>query len=249
MTESPERISMAGRLRNNFLTGLIICAPLAITVWLTFTFIDWADSWVTPYLPQRYNPQYYFDVTIPGTGLLIAVVFITIVGFLGKNLIGRSIVNFGESILQRMPLIRSVYKSIKQIFETVLREQSTSFKKCGLVEFPSSGTWALVFIAGDAQGEIAAKLNQNGEEMVAVFLPPTPVPTAGFLMFVPKSKIVMLDMTPEEGAKLLISGGLIAPDYNPDGAPVAALPAPRKKAAKLRRKAGEDIAVTPPSET
>ena len=249
MSESPERISMAGRLRNNFLTGLIICAPLAITVWLTFTFIDWADSWVTPYLPQRYNPQYYFDVTIPGTGLLIAVVFITIVGFLGKNLIGRSIVNFGESILQRMPLIRSVYKSIKQIFETVLREQSTSFKKCGLVEFPSSGTWALVFIAGDAQGEIAAKLNQNGEEMVAVFLPPTPVPTAGFLMFVPKSKIVMLDMTPEEGAKLLISGGLIAPDYNPDGAPVAALPAPRKKASKIRRKAGEDIAVTPPAET
>lgn len=248
MSESPERISMAGRLRNNFLTGLIICAPLAITVWLTFTFIDWADSWVTPYLPQRYNPQYYFDVTIPGTGLLIAVVFITIVGFLGKNLIGRSIVNFGESILQRMPLIRSVYKSIKQIFETVLREQSTSFKKCGLVEFPSSGTWALVFIAGDAQGEIAAKLNQNGEEMVAVFLPPTPVPTAGFLMFVPKSKIIMLDMTPEEGAKLLISGGLIAPDYNPDGAAVAALPAPRKNA-KARRKSGEETTIIPPAET
>lgn len=249
MSESPERISMAGRLRNNFLTGLIICAPLAITVWLTFTFIDWADSWVTPYLPQRYNPQYYFDVTIPGTGLLIAVLFITIVGFLGKNLIGRSIVNFGESILQRMPLIRSVYKSIKQIFETVLREQSTSFKKCGLVEFPSSGTWALVFIAGDAQGEIAAKLNENGEEMVAVFLPPTPVPTAGFLMFVPKSKIVMLDMTPEEGAKLLISGGLIAPDYNPDGPAIPALPAPRKKAARGRRKGDEEIAVIPPSET
>lgn len=249
MSESPERISMAGRLRNNFLTGLIICAPLAITVWLTFTFIDWADSWVTPYLPQRYNPQYYFDVTIPGTGLLIAVLFITIVGFLGKNLIGRSIVNFGESILQRMPLIRSVYKSIKQIFETVLREQSTSFKKCGLVEFPSSGTWALVFIAGDAQGEIAAKLNENGEEMVAVFLPPTPVPTAGFLMFVPKSKIVMLDMTPEEGAKLLISGGLIAPDYNPDGPAIPALPAPRKKAARGRRTGDEEIAVIPPSET
>ena len=249
MTESPERISMAGRLRNNFLTGLIICAPLAITVWLTFAFIDWADSWVTPYLPQRYNPQYYFDVTIPGTGLLIAVLFITIVGFLGRNLIGRSIVNFGESILHRMPLVRTIYKSVKQILETVLREQSTSFKKCGLIEFPSSGTWALVFIAGDAQGEIAAKLNQNGEEMVAVFMPPTPVPTAGFLMFVPKSKIVMLDMTPEEGAKLLISGGLIAPDYNPDGPVVPALPAPRKKAARLRRKGGEDIAVTPPAET
>ncbi|WP_438748577.1 DUF502 domain-containing protein [Pararhizobium sp. O133] len=215
MNDSPEKISFAGRVRNNFLTGLIICAPLAITIWLTFTFIDWADSWVTPYVPQRYNPEYYFNIAIPGTGLLIAVVFITLVGFLGRNLIGRSVVSFGESILQRMPLVRTIYKSLKQIFETVLREQSTSFKKCGLIEFPSPGTWALVFIAGDAQGEIAAKLNKDGEEMVAVFLPPTPVPTAGFLMFVPRSKIVSLDMTPEEGAKLLISGGLISPDYKP----------------------------------
>lgn len=215
MSDSPERISLAGRMRNNFLTGLVICAPLAITIWLTFAFIDWADSWVTPYIPQRYDPQYYFDVTIPGTGLLIAVVFITVVGFLGKNLIGRSIVTFGESILQRMPLVRTIYRSVKQILETVLKEQSTSFKKCGLIEFPSPGSWALVFISGDAQGEIASKLNAEGEEMVGVFLPPTPVPTAGFLMFVPKSKVIMLDMTPEEGARLLISGGLIAPDYKP----------------------------------
>lgn len=184
---------------------------------------------MTPYIPQRYDPQYYFDVTIPGTGLVIAVLFITIIGFLGKNLIGRSIVNFGESILHRMPLIRTVYKSVKQILETVLKEQSTSFKKCGLVEFPTPGTWALVFIAGDAQGEIAEKLNTDGEEMVAVFMPPTPVPTAGFLMFVPKSKIVMLDMTPEEGAKLLISGGLIAPDYKPKVPEIPVLPAPAAK--------------------
>jgi uncharacterized membrane protein len=143
------------------------------------------------------------------------LVFITIIGFLGKNLIGRSIVNFGESVLHRMPLVRTIYRSVKQILETVLKEQSTSFKKCGLVEFPSPGMWALVFISGDAQGEVAAKLNADGEEMVAVFMPPTPVPTAGFLMFVPRSKIIMLDMTPEEGAKLLISGGLIAPEYKP----------------------------------
>jgi uncharacterized membrane protein len=229
MNETPERLSPAGRIRNNFLTGLIICAPLAITTWLTFTFIDWADSWVTPYIPQRYDPQYYLNIAIPGTGLLIAVICITIIGFLGKNLIGRSIVSFGESILQRMPLIRTIYRSVKQILETVLKEQSTSFKKCGLIEFPSPGMWALVFISGDAQGEIAEKLNTDGEEMVAVFMPPTPVPTAGFLMFVPKSQIVMLDMTPEEGAKLLISGGLIAPDYKPKAAevPVLSPPLPR----------------------
>lgn len=226
MNDPLEKISLAGRVRNNFLTGLIICAPLAITIWLTFTFIDWADSWVTPYIPQRYDPQYYFDVAIPGTGLLIAVFFITVIGFLGKNLIGRTIVNFGESILHRMPLIRTLYKSLKQIFETVLKEQSTSFKKCGLIEFPSPGSWSLVFISGDAQGEIAAKLNVEGEQMVGVFLPPTPVPTAGFLMFVPESKIIMLDMTPEEGARLLISGGLIAPEWKPKPAELPVLPAP-----------------------
>ncbi|MBP2461215.1 MULTISPECIES: DUF502 domain-containing protein [unclassified Rhizobium] len=227
MSDSPERLSLAGRLRNNFLTGLIICAPLAITIWLTFTFIDWADSWVTPYIPQRYDPQYYFDVTIPGTGLLLAMVMITIIGFLGRNLIGRSIVSFGESILNQMPLIRTIYKSVKQILETVLKEQSTSFKKCGMVEFPTPGTWVLVFIAGDAQGEIAEKLNADGEEMVAVFMPPTPVPTAGFLMFVRKSQIIMLDMTPEEGAKLLISGGLISPTYTPKPGEVPILPSPQ----------------------
>lgn len=213
--DSPERITLAGRLRNNFLTGLIICAPLAITIWLTFAFIDWADSWVTPYIPQRYNPQYYFDITIPGLGLVIAVLFITVIGFLGKNLIGRSIVNFGESILNRTPLVRTLYKSLKQIFETVLKDQSTSFKKVGLVEFPSPGTWALVFIAAEAQGEVAHRFNELGQEMMAVFLPPTPVPTAGFLMFVPKEKVIVLDMTPEDAAKLLISGGLITPEWKP----------------------------------
>lgn len=219
MNDSPERISLATRIRNNFLTGLIICAPLAITIWLTFSFIRWADSWVKPYIPARYNPENYLDVAMPGLGMVIAITLITLIGFLGKNLIGRSIVSFGESVLHRMPLVRTIYKSLKQIFETVLKEQSTSFKKCGLIEFPSPGSWALVFISGDAQGEIAARLNEHGEEMVCVFLAPTPVPTAGFLMFVPRSKIVMLEMTPEEGAKLLISGGLLAPDYRPKAGP------------------------------
>lgn len=215
MSDISDKISMAARLRNNFLTGLIICAPMAITIYLTWTFIHWADSWVKPYIPDRYNPESYLKFAIPGTGLLIALVFITLVGFLGRNLIGRSIVGYSENILNRMPLVRTVYKSTKQIFETVLKEQGTSFKKVGLIEFPRAGTWALVFVSTDAKGEIAAKLNDSGEEMVAVFLAPTPVPTAGFLMFVPRSKLMLLDMSPEEGVKLLISAGLVTPDYKP----------------------------------
>jgi len=188
---------------------------VAITIWLTLSFIRWADSWVKPYIPSRYNPESYLKFAVPGFGLLIAVIIITMIGFLGKNLIGRSIVGFGESILHRMPLVRTLYKSLKQIFESVLKDQSSSFKKVGLIEFPSPGMWALVFIATDARGEIAARLNEEGAEMVAVFLPPTPVPTAGFLMFVPRDRIKLLEMTPEEAAKLLISGGLVMPDYQP----------------------------------
>ncbi|EGE55524.1 transmembrane protein [Rhizobium leguminosarum bv. phaseoli CCGM1] len=218
---------VATRLRNNFLAGLIICAPIAITIWLTWTFIHWSDSWVRPYIPARWNPESYLNFAIPGFGLLIAVVLITVVGFLGKNLIGQSIVRFGESIVQRMPLVRTIYKSVKQIFETVLKEQANSFKKVGLIEYPSPGLWALVFVATDAKGEIASKFNAMGQDMVAVFLPPTPVPTAGFLVFVPREKIVMLDMSPEDAAKFLISGGLVAPGHTPSEPKPKHLPRPK----------------------
>ena len=215
MTDNTPRMPVATRLRNNFLAGLIICAPIAITIWLTWTFIHWSDSWVRPYIPARWNPESYLNFAIPGFGLLIAVVLITVVGFLGKNLIGQSIVRFGESIVQRMPLVRTIYRSVKQIFETVLKEQANSFKKVGLIEYPGPGLWALIFIATDAKGEIASKFDAMGQDMVAVFLPPTPVPTAGFLIFVPREKIVMLDMSPEDAAKFLISGGLVAPEHLP----------------------------------
>lgn len=203
------------RMRNNFLTGLIICAPIAITIWLTWTFIHWADSWVKPYIPTRFSPEHYTKFAVPGFGLLIAIILITLVGIFAKNLIGRTIFEFGESILARMPLVRSLYKGLKQIFETVLRERSNSFKKVGMIEYPSPGLWSMVFIATDATGEIASRFNDRGMDMVAVFLPPTPVPTAGFLIFVERSKIMELDMGPEDAAKLLISGGLVAPDWTP----------------------------------
>ncbi|MBB4189746.1 DUF502 domain-containing protein [Sinorhizobium terangae] len=215
MTEGSKSGIIAARLRNYFLTGLIICAPVAITVWLVRSFIEWADSWVKPYLPNFYNPDTYSPVAIPGFGLLVAVIVITLVGFMTANLVGRSIVAFGESLLNRTPLVRTIYKSLKQIFQTVLQEQSSSFKKAGLIEYPSPGLWSLVFIATDVKGEIAAKFDERGMDMVTVFLPPTPIPTAGFLLFVPREKIIPLQMSAEDAAKLLISGGLVAPDYKP----------------------------------
>jgi uncharacterized membrane protein len=224
MSDNPLKISFASRIRNNFLTGIIILAPVTITIWLVVSFLHWADSWVKPYIPARYDPELYFNVGIPGLGLLIAMIGITLIGFLGNNLIGKWIVGVGESVLNRMPFVRPIYKSIKQLFESVLKEHSSSFKKVGLIEFPSPGTWAMVFVSSEAKGEIAYRFNEMGQEMVAVFLPPTPVPTAGFLLFVPRDKIVMLDMTPEDGAKLLISGGLVAPDFK---LPTALVPPPQ----------------------
>jgi uncharacterized membrane protein len=219
MSDAPHKPPLGVRLRNNFLTGLIICAPIAITIWLTWTFIHWADSWVKPYLPARYTPEHYITFGVPGFGLLIAIILITIVGILAKNLIGRTIVEFGESVLDRTPLVRSIYKGLKQIFETVLRERTNSFKKVGMIEYPSPGLWSLVFIATDVKGEIASKFNDRGMEMVAVFLPPTPVPTAGFLIFVEKSRIMELEMGAEDAAKLLISGGLVSPEWRPKEIP------------------------------
>ena len=221
MTDNTLKLSFAARLRNSFLTGILILAPVTITMWLVWTFLQWADSWVKPYIPARYDPEQYFDVAIPGFGLLIAVIGITVIGFLGNNLIGKWIVGVGESVLNRMPFVRPIYKSIKQLFESVLKEHASSFKKVGLIEFPSPGTWAMVFVSSDVKGELAYRFDEMGQDMVAVFLPPTPVPTAGFLLFVQKDKIVMLDMTPEDAAKLLISGGLVAPDFT--------LPAPLDK--------------------
>lgn len=228
MTDKPARGFFATRLRNYFLTGLIICAPLAITAWITWSFILWADSWVKPYLPFDYNPDNFLPFRVPGFGLLTALMLITLVGFFGANLIGRSIVNFGESLLARTPLVRTIYKGLKQIFQTVLEERSNSFKKAGLIEYPSAGLWSLVFVATDAKGEIAVKFRDRGLDMVAVFLPPTPVPTAGFLIFVPREKIVLLDMSAEDAAKMLISGGLVVPEQLPTSLQPQAEAKPRR---------------------
>ena len=219
------------RLRNYFLTGFVICAPLAITIYATWSFITWVDNWVKPYIPAYYNPDEYLPFTVPGVGLLVAMFVVTMVGFLTANLIGRSIVSYGESLLARLPLVRNIYSALKQIFETVFRDSSDSFTQVVLVEYPRNGLWALAFVATDTLGEVQARLNEPvGEQTVSVFLPTTPNPTSGFLLFVPKSAVITLSMSVEEAAKLVISAGLVAPEHgearplavDPDRIPVAA---------------------------
>jgi uncharacterized membrane protein len=142
-------------------------------------------------------------------------VLITLIGFMTANIVGRAIVNFGERLLGRMPLVRGIYGSLKQIFQTVLSNKGDMFRQVGLVEYPRKGVWSLVFVASEKETEINQKLDHAGDPMIAVFMPCTPNPTTGFLMYVPKSDIVLLDMTIEDGARLIVSAGLVAPEVKP----------------------------------
>lgn len=227
----PHRTGALTRLRNYFLTGFIICAPLAITAYLVWSFIQWVDSWVKPYIPDVYNPDSYLPFSIPGFGMIVAFILITMVGFLTANFIGRTVVHYGENLLARMPLVRNLYSGLKQIFQTVFSQQETSFEKIGLLEYPRKGIWAVVFIATDTRGEVGAKLEAEGHETVSVFLPTTPNPTSGFLLFVPKEDVTILDMSVEDGAKLVISAGLVAPEYQPAVKRIARQEHRRKKKA------------------
>jgi len=219
VAEPPVRLGPLARLRAYFLTGIIVTALIGITALLIWQFITFLDSQVGSLIPERYNPESYLPFSLPGLGLLIMLAFLTLVGFLAAGLAGRTLVHIGERILSRMPIVRSVYGTLKQIFETVLAQSSRSFREVVLIEYPRRGVGAIAFVTGPTRGEVQAR---SGEELVNVFLPTTPNPTSGFLLFVPKSDLVHLDMTIEEGIKLVISGGIVAPksqlDVLSDGA-------------------------------
>lgn len=201
------------RMRNYFLTGLIIAGPLGITAYLTWSIIQWVDGWIKPLIPHVYNPDTYLPFPIPGVGLIVAFLALVVIGFLTANIAGKTLLSYGELLLGRMPVVRNLYSGLKQIFETVLAERSNSFKKAAIIQYPRPGLWAIVFIATDARGEVAHRLDQVGADVTAVFLPTTPNPTSGFLLYVPKSEIIELDMTVEDAAKLVISAGLVSPEY------------------------------------
>lgn len=211
------RMSLMARVRNYFLTGLVIAAPLAITIYLVWWFVEWIDGWVKPLIPLRYNPEQYLPFAVPGIGVFIAFVLITLLGFLTANLLGRSLVAYGERLVGRMPLVRSVYGGLKQMFETVLTSKAPTFNKVVLVEFPRKETWSIAFVATSAKGEVREVLTDSDkyeEEVMSVYVPTTPNPTSGYLLFAKRRELIELDMTIEEGAKMVISAGLVAPsDY------------------------------------
>ncbi len=201
---------LAARIRNYFLTGLVVAGPVLVTAYLTWSFITWVDNLVRPAIPPAYRPETYLPWPIPGTGLVIAFVVLTLLGFLTANLVGRTMVGWGEGLLNRMPIVRPVYKTMKQIFETLFSKTGSSFRQVALVEFPAPGMWSLVFLSQPPSNDLAARLPLG--EHVSAFMPCTPNPTTGFFFYVLRKDLIVLDISVESAMTLLISAGMVQPD-------------------------------------
>ena len=211
-TEPPKkRRGLFASFRASFLTGLVVIAPIGLTLWLIWTVAGWVDGWVLPFVPAWLRPDQYVGLNIRGIGVFVFLVFTVIVGWMAKGLIGRSMISWAEGLVQGLPVVRSIYNGLKQIAETVFAQSETSFDKACLVEYPRKGIWAIAFISTSAKGEIARKIEHESDK-TAVFLPTTPNPTSGFLLFLPKRDVIELDMSVEDAAKLVISAGLVYPN-------------------------------------
>ncbi|MEQ8387953.1 MAG: DUF502 domain-containing protein [Alphaproteobacteria bacterium] len=202
------RVRLLQKLRAYFLTGVLVTAPLGLTIYLAWIFIDFVDNQITPLFPDKYNPENYLPFAIPGIGLLVAIIGLTIIGAVTAGFFGRALIRASERILARMPVIRNIYSVFKQLFETVLADQSKAFREVVLLEYPRRDIWAVGFLTSGTKGEVGEKTDKD---MVNVFLPTTPNPTSGYLLFVPREDVITLEMTVEEGIKLVVSAGIITP--------------------------------------
>lgn len=225
----PRRSLLAG-LRASFLTGLVVVLPVGLTLYVVWSVVGWIDGWVLPLIPSGWRPdalmRYYlgpdYGYRLPGIGVLVFLLFTVLMGWIAKGLIGRSIIRTGEDLVERMPVVRSIYGAFKQVAETFFNKKEKSFDKVVLVQFPCPGTWALGFLSTRPKGELAERLAAEGPDMAAVFVGLTPF-TSGALLFVPMNELIVLDMGVDDAAKLIVSGGLVYPlPKEPRGAAAAA---------------------------
>ncbi len=205
--------SLFARLRGYFLAGILVTAPISITLYLTYVFLTFIDSRVAQLIPQEYYPS----TAVPGIGLLIAIFFFILIGWFARNFLGRLVIRISEYFVHRMPVIRTLYGGIKQIFETIMATQSQAFREVVMLEYPRRGVWSIGFVTGQSEGEVQ---RTTEEDTVNVFVPTTPNPTSGYLLFVPKKELKYLEMTVEEAAKLIVSAGIITPPDRKTGAVV-----------------------------
>jgi uncharacterized membrane protein len=204
-----QKRSFIARMRGYLIAGVLVIAPITITAWLTITIVNFVDNRVEKLIPAHYNPETYLPFSLPGLGFVIAIVFLILVGMLTANFMGRFFLKIGERILDRLPVVRSLYGATKQIFETVFANQSEAFREVVMVEYPRKGTWVIGFLTGRTKGEVQDK---TSSDTVNIFVPTTPNPTSGFLLFVPEKDVTKMNMSVEEGIKLVVSAGIITPE-------------------------------------
>lgn len=224
----PRKRRWFGGFRTNFLTGLVVVAPIGMTLWLIWTITGKIDSWVLPFIPTTFTLKPYIGIDLRGLGVIIFLLFTVIVGWLTKGIMGKSLLRMGEDIVDRMPVVRSIYNGLKQLAETVFAQSETSFDKVCMIEYPRKGIWAVAFISTTTKGEVSAKIPVD-EQMISVFLPTTPNPTSGFLLFLPQSELIELDMTVGDAMKLVISAGLVYPNNKDADQPSLPLEEPAQK--------------------
>jgi len=203
------RSRLLARLRNYLIAGVLVTAPIGITVWLTLWFLNFVDSRVMPLVPARWNPETYLPFSVPGLGLFLVVLFLILVGMLTAGIVGRAIRQQGARLMARVPVLRSIYSATEQIFETVLTRQTNAFNEVALVQYPRYGSWALGFVTGTTVGEVQ---ELTGPTVINVFVPTTPNPTTGYLLFLPEHEVHRLPISVEQGLRLVISGGIVMPD-------------------------------------
>ncbi len=204
----PRKHGLMARLRTYFFTGLIVAAPIGLTVYITTWFVDLVDTWFVPLIPAQYQPDRYLPFDIPGLGLIIALVLLTLLGALAANFFGQALLALTERIVERMPVVRSIYSALKQIFETVLSQSNNSFREVALVEYPRKGSYTLAFITTSIRTDLPGLA---GREMIGVFVPTTPNPTSGFFLYMPREEVSVLDMSVEDGLKMIVSMGIVEP--------------------------------------
>ena len=205
--ETTSRFKFVRWLRNRFFTGVIIALPIIATVMAVSWIVQKIDNNVVKFLPAAINPRTYLGFDIPGLGLIISFILLFLLGVIASNFIGKSVIRAGERLLTRVPVVSPVYNALKQIVTTVAQQKDRAFRDVCLLQYPREGLWAIGFVTADLAGAPARHLPEG---FVCVFVPTTPNPTSGFLLFVKKQDIVILDMTPEEGAKMIISGGMVS---------------------------------------
>ena len=201
-------ISLFARLRGYLLAGVLVTAPISITVYLTWIFIQFIDSAVVQILPEEYNPDFYLPFSVPGLGLVLVLSSLILIGWFATNFLGKLFFRLSDYIVHQVPVIRSLYGAIKQIFETIMASQSQAFREVVMLEYPRRDVWSIGFVTGRSKGQIQ-ELTES--ETINVFVPTTPNPTSGYLLFVPRNELHYLDMTVEEGIKLVVSAGIVAP--------------------------------------